>query len=94
LFVGQSFPQQPDAGSPATVFGRPLSNKMKKLNKQFFYMIKEKLFDTLFAEDTIDRAFTCFWALKTIARMPYFSYLLVLHFCNAGRCAAAMCSSH
>jgi hypothetical protein len=80
LFVGQSLPEQPDSGSPATVFGRPLSDETKKLNKQFVYMIKEMVFDTIFAEDTTERAFARFWALETIARMPYFSYLSVLHF--------------
>lgn len=42
-------------------------------------MAKSALFDVLLPGDTVDRAYARFYALETIARMPYFSYLSVLH---------------
>jgi len=41
-------------------------------------LIKSVIFDTLFSGEGRDMA--RFYALETIARMPYFSYLFVLHF--------------
>lgn len=37
--------------------------------------LKSTIFDTFFA----DRDFARFYALETIARVPYFSYMSVLH---------------
>lgn len=65
--------------SPAAVFGRPLDQPTRDRNKQFIHTLKSVLFDTLFAGATIDRAYARFYALETIARVPYFSYLSVLH---------------
>ena len=65
--------------SPASVFGSPLSDATKNFNQMFIDTGKTVLFDTLFPGDTLDRAFARFYALETIARMPYFSYLSVLH---------------
>jgi hypothetical protein len=65
--------------SPAAVFGRPLDKDTIQRNKDMVHVIKGFLFDQLFAGDTRDRAFARFYALETIARMPYFSYLSVLH---------------
>jgi len=65
--------------SPAAVFGSPLSNGTKAFNQMFIDTGKTVLFDTLFPGETLDRAFARFYALETIARMPYFSYLSVLH---------------
>ena len=74
LFVSQPLP---DDGQ--TIFGRPLDDDTKKFNKKLVYGIKSAIFDTFFAEQTIERAFARFWTLETIARMPYFSYLSALH---------------
>jgi len=41
--------------------------------------LKSFLFDNLYRGETIDRSYARFSALETIARMPYFSYLSVLH---------------
>lgn len=65
--------------SPAAVFGRPLDDDTIQRNKDMVHFIKGLLFDQLFSGDSRDRAFARFYALETIARMPYFSYLSVLH---------------
>ncbi len=65
--------------SPAAVFGSPLNEDEKKRNKQLIGAAKSALFDVLLPGDTVDRAYARFYALETIARMPYFSYLSVLH---------------
>lgn len=65
--------------SPAAVLGKPLNDDEKKRNKQLIGMAKSVLFDVLLPGDTVDRAYARFYALETIARMPYFSYLSVLH---------------
>lgn len=61
------------------VFGRPLNDATKEMNKKMVYGVKTLIFDTFFGGDTVERAYARFWALETIARMPYFSYLSVLH---------------
>ena len=48
-------------------------------NTKLVQTVKHVLFDVLYAGPTLDRAFARFYALETIARMPYFSYLSVLH---------------
>jgi hypothetical protein len=78
LFVAHPSPEDDD--TPSSVFGHPVSDGQKKLNKQLVYLIKSTIFDTIFGEKTLERSFARFWALETIARMPYFSYLTVLHF--------------
>lgn len=65
--------------SPAVIFGKPLDEDEKKRNKELIGMAKSALFDVVLAGDTVDRAYARFYALETIARMPYFSYLSVLH---------------
>jgi hypothetical protein len=65
--------------SPAAVFGSPLDEDAKKRNKEVIGAAKSLLFDVLFAGKTTDRAYARFYALETIARMPYFAYLSVLH---------------
>lgn len=74
IFVSQPFPDE-----EVHVFGRPLDEGTKELNKKLVNRVKSVIFDTFFAEDTMERAFARFWTLETIARMPYFSYLSVLH---------------
>lgn len=64
----------------STKFGRILDDNTKKLNYQFVHSIKSMLFDILYSGTTLDRYYARFYALETIARMPYFSYLSVLHF--------------
>ena len=65
--------------TPSTVFGRPLNEETKKMNRKLVHSLKSLIFDNLFAEETIERAAARFYCLETIARMPYFSYLSVLH---------------
>lgn len=79
LFVSQPV-SEPDEGTPGTVFGRPLHENTKERNSQFVHTIKAAIFDTVFAEKTMERSYARFWALEEIARMPYFSYLTALHF--------------
>ena len=65
--------------TPASVFGRPLDDDTKKRNHDLVHTLKAILFDNLYAGDNVGRAYARFYALETIARMPYFSYLSVLH---------------
>eukprot|EP00978_Attheya_sp_CCMP212_P016482 scaffold43225_cov59-Attheya_sp.AAC.2 len=65
--------------SPASEFGTPLPESASNFNKAAVGIIKNAVFDILFAGDSLDRSYARFYALETIARMPYFSYLSVLH---------------
>lgn len=64
---------------PASVFGRPIHSDVLDRNRAFIKMCKSVLFDTLFQGEEITRSYARFYALENIARMPYFSYLSVLH---------------
>lgn len=64
---------------PPPMWGQPLSKETKEWNHNIVHTLKGVLFDQLFAGDSIDRAFARFYALETIARMPYFGYVSVLH---------------
>lgn len=64
---------------PATVFGRAVDAETSAWNKKFIRTCKSLLFDTIFQGTSITRAYARFYALENIARMPYFSYLSVLH---------------
>lgn len=55
-------------------------DKMLDRHKQVVKMVKTFLFDNLYAGSTMDRSYARFYALETIARMPYFAYTSVLHF--------------
>ena len=69
-----------DNHSPPPMWGQALSEDTKKWNKNAIHMLKGVLFDQLFGgEQTVERAYARFYALETIARMPYFSYVSVLH---------------
>ena len=70
--------QMPNFG-PATVFGRAVDAKTLERNKDLVKTCKSLLFDTIFQGSTISRAYARFYALENIARMPYFSYVSVLH---------------
>mmetsp|Transcript_15395 Transcript_15395/g.21449 ORF Transcript_15395/g.21449 Transcript_15395/m.21449 type:complete len:243 (+) Transcript_15395:1-729(+) len=59
-------------------FGKPVSEDMQEFNKASVGFIKQTVFDTLFVGE--DRDYARFYALETIARVPYFSYLAALHF--------------
>jgi len=61
--------------TPTSTFGKPISDDMIEFNKATVGFIKTMLFDTLFS----GRDYARFYALENIARMPYFSYLSVLH---------------
>lgn len=63
--------------NPSTKFGSPLSESVKDANKFAIGFLKNTVFDTFFAG--ADRDYARFYALETIARVPYFSYLSVLH---------------
>lgn len=63
--------------NPSTRFGSPLSDSVKEVNRFAVAFLKETVFDTLFAGE--GRDYARFYALETIARVPYFSYLSVLH---------------
>lgn len=65
--------------TPSSVFGKPLDDDTKRRNREFIHFVKGILFDVFFRGKTVDRSFARFYALETIARMPYFSYLSVLH---------------
>lgn len=70
--VHVSFPLPPEGegeGEEAPEgFGRPLSDDTKEINKKVVYMIKKVIFDNIFSEDSVERAFARFWALEEIAR--------------------------
>jgi hypothetical protein len=68
LFVASP---QDEEGTPATVFGRPVGDGVKKFNKEAVHFIKHYVFDNVYAEDSVECAFARFWALEEIARMPY-----------------------
>ena len=53
------------------------ANTSKDVNKAGVDFIKSSVIDLVFAGE--DRAYARFYALETIARVPYFSYLSVLH---------------
>jgi len=63
--------------NPSTKFGSPISDALKELNKSSIDFLKSTVFDTFFEGE--DRAYARFYALETIARVPYFSYLSILH---------------
>ena len=74
LFVSQQYPED----NPIR-FGRPLDEETIDMNKKIVNGIKATIFDTFFAEKSVERSFARFWALETVARMPYFAYLSALH---------------
>jgi hypothetical protein len=65
--------------TPATVFGSPIDDHTRERNILLVRSLKSFLFDVIFQGTSVDRAYARFYALETIARMPYFSYLSVLH---------------
>lgn len=66
------------ATNPSTRFGKPLTENMKGFNKGMVGLLKGAIFDTMFAGR--ETQYARFYALETIARIPYFSYLAALHF--------------
>lgn len=70
-------PKERSDNNPSTKFGSPLSDGLKDANRFAIGFLKGTIFDTFFAGE--DRAYARFYALETIARVPYFSYLSVLH---------------
>ena len=71
-------PKLKDDTSPSAKFGSPLSDSVKEANRFAVRFLKNTVFDTLFAAGE-GRDYARFYALETIARVPYFSYLSVLH---------------
>jgi hypothetical protein len=71
--------------NPSSEFGRPIAPQLSTINRTAISFIKslfDKLFDTSNSTDreyVLTRSYARFYALETIARMPYFSYLSVLH---------------
>ena len=68
-------PPSTELNNPSTRFGDPLSDEMKEFNKGAVGFLKRFIFDTIFR----GRDYPRFYALETIARVPYFSYLAALH---------------
>lgn len=76
-----------DPNTPAPMWGHALDPQTKQFNKNLVHHIKGFLFDQFFASPrnsdnvvmVVERAYARFYALETIARMPYFSYTSVLH---------------
>ena len=66
-----------DYTNPSMKFGKPLDDNVKEFNKVSVGLLKNTIFDTAFGGK--DRDYARFYALETIARVPYFSYLAVLH---------------
>lgn len=62
--------------NPSTRFGKPITEDLEEFNKASVGFIKQVIFDTMFR----GRDYARFYALETIARVPYFSYLAALHF--------------
>jgi len=62
--------------NPSTRFGKPLTEDIQEFNKNMVGFLKMAIFDTIYA----GRDYARFYALETIARVPYFSYLAALHF--------------
>ena len=77
VFATSLVPDERAENNPSTKFGSPLSESMKGVNKAGVDFIKNKIIDVFFVGE--DRAYARFYALETIARVPYFSYLSVLH---------------
>lgn len=78
LFASSTAPENERADTnPSTKFGSPLSDSVKEANRFAIGFLKGTIFDTFFVGE--DRAYARFYALETIARVPYFSYLSVLH---------------
>lgn len=68
-----------ESESPSTIFGRPIHDDIRALNKNLIKQAKTLLFDNLFQGSDVSRCYAKFYALENIARMPYFSYVSVLH---------------
>lgn len=77
IFASSAAPDPTNESNPSAKFGSPLSESVKDANRFAVGFLKNTIFDTFFAGD--DRAYARFYALETIARVPYFSYLSVLH---------------
>jgi hypothetical protein len=76
MVVGGKNDEEKSMTNPSTAFGSPLDENSKEFNRFTVGFIKGLVFDTFFA----GRDYARFYALETIARMPYFSYLAALHF--------------
>jgi hypothetical protein len=76
MVAGGSNAEEKSMANPSTAFGSPLDENVKEFNRFTVGLIKGLVFDTFFA----GRDYARFYALETIARMPYFSYLAALHF--------------
>jgi len=77
LFASSTAPNEKSDANPSTAFGSPISDGLKDANRFAIGFLKNTIFDTFFQGN--ERAFARFYALETIARVPYFSYLSVLH---------------
>ena len=65
--------------NPSAEFGTPISDDFSNFNRAAVGFVKNSVFDAVFPPTSISRAYARFYALETIARMPYFAYLSVLH---------------
>lgn len=76
MVAGGKNGEEKSMANPSTAFGSPLDENAKEFNRFAVGFLKNIVFDTFFA----GRDYARFYALETIARMPYFSYLSALHF--------------
>jgi hypothetical protein len=76
VVAGGNNAEEKSMANPSTAFGTPIGDNVKDFNRFTVGFIKGVVFDTFFA----GRDYARFYALETIARMPYFSYLAALHF--------------
>merc|ERR1719469_1042736 len=73
--------------NPSSAFGEPIPPNISTFNKVAISFVKTNVFDAFFdatsksdsRAEVLTRSYARFYALETIARMPYFSYLSVLH---------------
>jgi len=74
--------------NPSSLLGTPLSEGVIGFNRGAVGFLKGMIFDNIFKIDTssknnmdiLDQHYARFYALETIARVPYFAYVSVLHY--------------
>jgi Alternative oxidase len=69
----------PRSSTPSSVWGKPLDSDTPERNRQLIHAVKSFLFDVIYSGPGLERHYARFYALETIARIPYFAYLSVLH---------------
>ena len=67
--------------NPSSQWGKPIPEGLQNFNKASIGFVKNAVFDNIFRNESNDRQrdYARFYALEKIARVPYFSYMSVLH---------------